>query len=110
MKKSKIISLIAGAMAFTTVAGTLVGCGSDSSDANTSMASSDQNQQASVGEKEITIAIYRDGDMDELDAATYNGPHVIYKMLYEGFAEDGGVDGIIPMLATSWDISKDNKT
>ncbi len=110
MKKSKIISLIAGAMAFTTVAGTLVGCGSDSSDANTSTASSDQNQQASVGEKEITIAIYRDGDMDELDAATYNGPHVIYKMLYEGFAEDGGVDGIIPMLATSWDISKDNKT
>ena len=66
MKKSKIISLIAGAMALTTVAGTLVGCGSDSSDANTSMASSDQNQQASVGEKEITIAIYRDGDMDEL--------------------------------------------
>ena len=24
--------------------------------------------------KEITIAIYRDGDMNELDAASYNGP------------------------------------
>ena len=49
--------------------------------------------------------------MNELDAATYKGPHVIYKMIYEGFTEDGGsTEGIIPLLATSWDISEDGKT
>lgn len=62
------------------------------------------------GEKVLTMAIYRDGEMDSLDAATYNGPHVMYKMIYEGFVEDGGSEGIIPTLAESWDISNDGKT
>ena len=60
--------------------------------------------------KNLTIAIYRDGEMDMLDAATYKGPHVMYKMLYEGLVEDGGKNGIQPQLATSWNISEDGKT
>ena len=31
-------------------------------------------------------------------------------MIYEGFVEDGGKDGIQSLLATSWDISEDGKT
>ncbi|ATW28897.1 nickel ABC transporter substrate-binding protein [Candidatus Formimonas warabiya] len=61
-------------------------------------------------EKEVVVAIYRDGAMEELDAATYNGPHFLYKMIYEGFVEDGGNGQILPRLATSWDISQDGKT
>lgn len=62
------------------------------------------------GEKELVVAIFRDGAFDELDAASYNGPHFIYKMIYEGLTEDGGNGKIIPTLATSWDISEDGKT
>lgn len=82
--------------------GALAGCGSGGNAAN--------NTATESGEKEITVAIYRDGEMDLLDAASYKGPHVIYKMLYEGFTEDGGKDGITPLLATSWDVSEDQKT
>lgn len=72
-------------------------------------------QQAVTGsngetEKEIAVAIYRDGAMGELDAASYNGPHFLYKMIYEGFAEDGGEGKILPRLATDWDISPDGRT
>lgn len=45
-----------------------------------------------------------------MDAATYNGPHFLYKMIYEGFVEDGGNGKILPQLATSWEISPDGKT
>lgn len=62
------------------------------------------------GEKEVTIALYRDGSIDTLDAATYNGPHAIYPMLYESFVEFGENGEILPSLATSWDISEDGKT
>lgn len=110
MKKSKLVSLLAGTMMLTTTAGMLAGCGGEEPANTTPDLDTSGMQVASAGDKEITIAIYRDGAMDELDAATYNGPHVLYKMLYEGFAEDDGVDGIIPMLATSWDISEDGKT
>jgi peptide/nickel transport system substrate-binding protein len=58
----------------------------------------------------VVVAIYRDGKFDELDAASYNGPHFIFKMIYEGFVEDGGKGEIIPVLATSWDISEDGRT
>jgi ABC-type dipeptide transport system, periplasmic component len=60
--------------------------------------------------KEIVVAIYRDGAIDKLDAASYNGPHFLYKMIYEGLVEDGGGGKILPQLATSWDISPDGKT
>ncbi len=60
--------------------------------------------------KEVVMAIYRDGAMDELDAATYNGPHFLYKMIYEGLVEDGGRGKILPQLATSWTLSPDGKT
>lgn len=108
--------------------GTLAGCGaSDSGSATTAAttttassgtvttaattaASTTTAASSSSGGKEITIAIYRDGEMNELDAATYKGPHVIYKMIYEGFTEDGGKEGILPLLAESWDISEDGKT
>ncbi|ACV61462.1 extracellular solute-binding protein family 5 [Desulfofarcimen acetoxidans DSM 771] len=62
------------------------------------------------GVKEVVVAIYRDGAMGELDAATYNGPHFLYKMIYDGFVEDGGDGKILPQLATSWIISPDGKT
>ncbi|SHH87569.1 peptide/nickel transport system substrate-binding protein [Sporobacter termitidis DSM 10068] len=61
-------------------------------------------------EKEINVAIYKDGGFDALDAASYNGPHFLYKMIYEGFTEDGGGGSILPSLATNWDISEDGKT
>lgn len=60
--------------------------------------------------KQIVVAIATDGQMDKLDAATYNGPHPIYKMIYEGFVEDGGSKGIQPQLATEWNIAEDGKT
>ncbi len=60
--------------------------------------------------KEIVVAIYRDGAIDKLDAASYNGPHFLYKMVYDGLVEDGGEGKILPQLATSWDISPDGKT
>lgn len=60
--------------------------------------------------KEVVVAIYRDGAMNMLDAASYNGPHFVFKMIYDGLTEDGGEGKIIPTLATSWDISKDGKT
>ncbi len=60
--------------------------------------------------KEVVIGIYRDGAMEELDAASYKGPHFLYKMIYDGLVEDGGEAGIIPALATSWDIGSDGKT
>lgn len=60
--------------------------------------------------KQIVVAIATDGQMDKLDAATYNGPHPIYKMIYEGFVEDGGTKGIQPQLATEWNIAEDGKT
>ncbi|MBV7271843.1 nickel ABC transporter, nickel/metallophore periplasmic binding protein [Clostridiaceae bacterium UIB06] len=60
--------------------------------------------------KQIVVAIAADGQMDKLDAATYNGPHPIYKMIYEGLVEDGGSNGIQPQLATEWKIGEDGKT
>jgi peptide/nickel transport system substrate-binding protein len=62
------------------------------------------------GTKQIVLASYRDGRIDELDAASYNGPHFLYKMIYEGFVEDGGNGAIIPKLAETWDIDPDGKT
>ncbi|OBR97121.1 nickel-binding periplasmic protein precursor [Clostridium ragsdalei P11] len=68
-------------------------------------------QNAKTGEKkQIVVAIATDGQMDKLDAATYNGPHPIYKMIYDGFVEDGGSKGIQPQLATKWNIAADGKT
>jgi len=63
-----------------------------------------------TGEKEVVVALYKDAAIDELDAASYNGPHFLYKMIYEGLTEDGGSKGVIPTLAESWDISEDGKT
>ncbi len=93
----KWISLI---LALVMVVGMLAGCGS-------------KEEPAAAGaddEKVLTMAIYRDGEMDGLDAATYTGPHVIYTMIYEGFVEYGKDGEIIPALAESWDISEDGKT
>jgi peptide/nickel transport system substrate-binding protein len=60
--------------------------------------------------KQVVVAISTDGQMDKLDAATYNGPHPIYKMIYEGLVEDGGTKGIQPQLATEWHIAEDGRT
>ena len=86
----------------------LAGCSPSGNPGDSSAASGQTAMQ--TGDKELTIAIYRDGEMDMLDAATYKGPHVMYKMLYEGLVEDGGKNGIQPQLATSWNISEDGKT
>ena len=101
MKKKRFFTALAGLMVLILTLGILSGYGNNTE--NTSQPDTNTG-------KEITIAIYRDGDMNELDAASYNGPHVIYKMIYEGFVEDGGKDGIQSLLATSWDISEDGKT
>ncbi|AKB31891.1 Nickel ABC transporter, periplasmic nickel-binding protein NikA [Methanosarcina siciliae HI350] len=71
---------------------------------------SQENNMEEAKAKEVVVGIYRDGAMEELDAATYNGPHFLYKMIYEGFVEDGGNGTILPQLATSWGISPDGKT
>jgi peptide/nickel transport system substrate-binding protein len=63
-----------------------------------------------TGAREIVVASYRDGAIDKLDAATYEGPHWLYKMIYEGLVEDGGDGKIIPALATGWKISDDART
>jgi len=60
--------------------------------------------------KELVVAISGDGQMDRFDAASYNGPHPIYKMIYEGFVEDGGAKGILPSLATEWSVAEDGRT
>ena len=60
-------------------------------------------------EKVVTVAISSDGAMDKLDAATYNGPHPIYLMIYDGLTWDEGAT-VAPLLAESWDISDDGKT
>lgn len=61
------------------------------------------------GEKVVTVAISTDGAMDKLDAATYNGPHPIYLMIYDALTWDEGAT-VAPLLAESWDISDDGKT
>jgi peptide/nickel transport system substrate-binding protein len=67
-------------------------------------------QAAAGGEKELVVAVVRDGALDEMDAASYNGPLFLFKMIYEGLVEDGGGGKIIPVLAESWDISGDGRT
>lgn len=62
------------------------------------------------GEKEVVIGLYRDSDINQLDAVSYNGPHFLYKMIYDGLVEDGGKEGVIPQLATDWEISEDGRT
>ncbi len=101
--KKQLIPVITAALCLSV---SLSACGSSASSA----ASSSANENGNKSDKELTVAIYRDGDFDELDAATYNGPHFIYKMLYDGLTEDGGNGKIEPALATSWDISEDGKT
>jgi len=71
---------------------------------------SQENNMGEMKAKEVVVGIYRDGAIEELDAATYNGPHFLYKMIYEGFVEDGGNGTILPQLATNWEISPDGKT
>ena len=115
MKKMKLKKRMV-ALFLTVAMGTVLftGCGQKTADTDGESAVQ-QNQTAEIqenadGEKVLTMAIYRDGEMGSLDAATYAGPHVIYKMIYEGFVEDGGEEGILPQLAESWDISEDGKT
>ncbi|MDR2176962.1 MAG: ABC transporter substrate-binding protein [Treponema sp.] len=67
-------------------------------------------KEAAEGSKEIVLSSYRDGSIDELDAASYRGPHFLYKMIYEGFVEDGGEGKLVPVLAESWELAPDNKT
>ena len=63
-----------------------------------------------LADREVVVAIYRDGAIEDLDAASYNGPHFLYKMIYEGLVEDEGQGRLRPILATSWDISEDGRT
>jgi peptide/nickel transport system substrate-binding protein len=67
-------------------------------------------KDSATGEKVLTVASYRDGAFEELDAAGYNGPHWLFKMIYESFVEDGGSGKLIPKLAERWDIAEDGKT
>ena len=91
--KKRVISILAALLCMATL---LSACGKSSDGQSTDNAE---------GKKEITVAIYKDGAMEELDAATYNGPHFLYKMIYEGFVEDNRDGTLTPVLATNWDIS-----
>ena len=95
MRKNYLLSIIVLLMC-----GSLLFAGCGKSD------SAGKEQKA----KEIVVAIYRDGAIDKLDASSYNGPHFLYKMIYDGLVEDGGAGKILPQLATSWEISPDGKT
>lgn len=81
------------------LATSISGCGDEKSVSATNAA-----------EKKLTVAIYRDGAMGVLDAASYNGPHFLFKMIYEGFAEDGGEGALLPRLATGWEIAGNGRT
>lgn len=96
--KKRVISILAALLCMATL---LSACGKSSDGQSTDNAE---------GKKEITVAIYKDGAMEELDAATYNGPHFLYKMIYEGFVEYNRDGTLTPVLATNWDISDDGKT
>jgi peptide/nickel transport system substrate-binding protein len=74
------------------------------------LAACGKSKESGSGEKEIVLASFRDGRINDLDAATYNGPHFLFKMIYEGFGEDDGNGNIIPKLAERWEIAPDNKT
>ena len=64
MKKKRSFTALAGLMVLILTLGILSGCGNNTE--NTSQPDTNTG-------KEITIAIYRDGDMNELDAASYSG-------------------------------------
>ena len=76
--KKRVISILAALLCLATL---LSACGKNSDGQSTGNA---------AGTKEITVAIYKDGAMEELDAAPYNVPHFLYKMIYEVFVEDKG--------------------
>ena len=63
-----------------------------------------------TGDKELTIAIYRDGEMDMLDAATYKGPHVYVQNAVRRIGRRWRKKWNPAQLATSWNISEDGKT
>jgi len=65
---------------------------------------------AACAEKVVTVGVFRDGAIARLDAASYNGPHFLFKMIYDGLVEDGGKGHILPQLAERWEISPDGKT
>lgn len=98
MKKNVIITIIVLLVCTCLL---LAGCSRSDSSAT--------SRPTGQKDKEIVVAIYRDGAIDKLDAASYNGPHFLYKMIYEGLVEDGG-GKILPQLAASWDISPDGRT
>ena len=83
--KKRVISILAALLCMATL---LSACGKSSDGQSTDNAE---------GKKEITVAIYKDGAMEELDAATYNGPHFLYKMIYEGFVEDNRDGTLTPV-------------
>lgn len=92
MKQKTVVTVIF----FCLISALLTACGGEKKDASK--------------ENEVVIAMYRDGELNKLDTASYNGPHILYKLLYEGLVEDGGKDGIQPQLATDWKIDDDGKT
>ena len=67
--KKRVISILAALLCMATL---LSACGKNVDGQDTS-----ENR-----EKEITVAIYKDGAMEELDAATYNGWYsTVYEMV-----------------------------
>lgn len=114
--KKKILSMI---LALTMVTVLLMGC-SSSQEENTGKENETEATQTNnlsvevteneTGEKEVVFGFYTDPGIDNLDPATYSGSFILNKMVFEGLVEDGGSDGILPRLATSWEISEDGKT
>lgn len=60
-------------------------------------------------EKKLVVAVSSDVQVDQLDAASYNGLIQAYPMLYDSLVEYGERGEILPSLAESWDISDDGK-
>ncbi|MDR1041511.1 MAG: ABC transporter substrate-binding protein [Deltaproteobacteria bacterium] len=86
-------------------------CGSESPPSAGDATSPSPSGSATVrpGSRELVVATFRDGALDELDAASYNGPQFLFKMIYDGLVEDAGNGRTVPALATSWEISEDGR-
>jgi peptide/nickel transport system substrate-binding protein len=56
---------------------------------------------------ELILPISRDHFLNNLDPASWNGPIILHKLIYEGLLDEGENGSILPSLAKSYEISSD---
>jgi peptide/nickel transport system substrate-binding protein len=57
----------------------------------------------------ITLPLSRDHFLNNLDPASWNGPIIIHRLIYQGLLEEGPDHTVLPSLAVAWQVSKDGK-